>query len=284
MRAGPLSNNNVIDLLNRYFVPVFVSNEDYQEKSGVASPVEKKEYRRLFDEFLEKKLPCGTVHVYLIGPDGHAIDSMHVANASRTEKLLAMLQRCIDRLGVHPGEPLVKPKDTSVPPSAPAGALVLHLVSRGENTGPQGGSWREFPAENWIVLSAGQAEGLLPPKKPSPGITYEVSSAAATKILQYFYPQSEDPNDSPWTKIDVQSLKGVVLSVNDGTATARLEGRLQLHRDFYPGKYSPERMTAALLGFVQWEPETHRITSFKLVTDEAKKDDEHYAVAVGMER
>jgi len=284
MRAGPLSNDKVIDTLNRYFAPVFVSNEDYQEKTGVASPQEKKEYRRLFDEFLDKKLPCGTVHVYLIGTDGHPIESMHVANASRTEKLMGMLRRCIDRLGVQPGEPLVKPADTSVAPPAPAGALVLHLVSRGENTGPQGGSWREFPAENWIVLSANQAEGLLPRAEPAAGATYNVNSATATKIFQYFYPQSEDPTDSPWTKMDVESLKATVLSVNHGAAIARLEGRVQLHRDFYPGKYSPERMTATLLGFMQWEPETRRITSFKLVTDEAKKDDGHYAVAVRMER
>ena len=284
MRAGPLSNDNVIDTLNRYFVPVFVSNEDYDQKTGVASPQEKKEYRRLFDEFLEKKLPCGTVHVYLIGTDGHAIESMHVANASRTEKLMGMLQRCVDRLGIRPGQPLVKPRDTSVAPPAPAGSLVLHLVSRGENTGPQGGSWREFPAENWIVLSAIQADGLRPRQTPTPGASYDVTSATATKILQYFYPQSEDPTDSAWTKMDVESLKATVLSVNHGAASARLEGRIQLHRNFYPGKYSPERMTATLLGFMRWEPATRRITSFKLVTDEAKKDDEQYAVAVRMER
>ena len=31
MRAGPLSRPEVIDLLNRHFVPVFVVNEDYRE-------------------------------------------------------------------------------------------------------------------------------------------------------------------------------------------------------------------------------------------------------------
>jgi len=283
MRAGPLSNDTVIDTLNRYFVPVFVSNEDY-EKAGGASPQEKKEYSRLFDEFLEKKLPCGTVHVYLIDPDGHAIESMHVANASKTDKLMAMVRRCIDRLDIPSGGPLVKPRDTSVAPPGPAGSVVLHLVSRGENTGPQGGSWREFPAENWIVLSADQAQALLPSDKPTPGTSYEMNAATATKILKYFYPQSEDPTDSPWTKVDREALKATMLSVDHGTATARLEGSVQLQRNFYPGKYSPERMTATVLGFVQWQPQTHLITSFELVTDEAKKDNERYAVAVRMER
>ena len=283
MRAGPLSNDTVIDTLNRYFVPVFVSNEDY-EKAGGASPAEKKEYSRLFDEFLEKKLPCGTVHVYLIDPDGHALESMHVANASNTDKLTAMLRRCIDRLGTPSGDPLVKPRDTSIAPPGPAGSVVLHLVSRGENTGPHGGSWREFPAENWIVLSADQAQALLPTDKPMPGMSYEVNVATATKILQYFYPQSEDPTDSPWTKVDSEALKATILSTDHGTATARLEGSVHLQRNFYPGKYSPERMTATVLGFTQWQLRTRRITSFKLVTDDAKKDNEPYAVAVRMER
>jgi hypothetical protein len=37
MRAGPLSNEKIIALLNAYFVPVYLSNEDYA-KDGSASP------------------------------------------------------------------------------------------------------------------------------------------------------------------------------------------------------------------------------------------------------
>src|SRR5205823_6333070 len=144
--------------------------------------------------------------------------------------------------GTKHGEPVVEPKLQSVAPDAPAGSLVLHLVARGQDTGPQGGSWREFPGENWLVLSADEAKGFLPKVRPEVGAQYDVKVATAKKLLQYFYPQSEDPVDSPWTKIDSQSLKANILSVKDGTARARLEGEVSLQRNFYPGKVSPEHM------------------------------------------
>jgi hypothetical protein len=279
MRAGPLSNDKVIDTLNRYFVPVFTSNEDY-EKNGPASPDERKERDRIFDECAKNGTSVGTVHVYLLAPDGRAIDSAHVASVTSTPKLQAMLDRCIAKLGTRGGEPLVKPKALSVAPAAPDGGLVLHLVSRGQDTGPQGGSWREFPAENWVVLSARDAAGFLPASDPSIGSAFGVDAQSADRLLQYFYPQSEDPTDSPLTKIDRQSLKSTVVKTDHGIATARLEGEVQLERNFYPGKVSPEHMHATVLGFVTWDVQARRIRSFQLVTDEATRDKEYYAVAV----
>jgi hypothetical protein len=279
MRAGPLSNDKVIETLNRYFVPVFISNEDY-EKNGPASPAERKERERIFAECVKNGTSVGTVHVYLLAPNGHAIDSAHVASVTNTPKLQALLDRCIQQLGTRGGEPLVKPKALSVAPAAPDGGLVLHLVSRGQDTGPQGGSWREFPAENWVVLSAGDAARFLPASDVSTGSAFGVDSQAAARLLQYFYPQSEDPTDSPWTKIDRQSLNATVVKIDHGVATARLEGEVQLQRNFYPGKLSPEHMRATLLGFVTWDVQSRRIHSFQLVTDEATCDKEHYAVAV----
>ena len=38
MRAVSLSNQEVIDTLNRYYVPVYLSNEDYRD--GGAAPAE----------------------------------------------------------------------------------------------------------------------------------------------------------------------------------------------------------------------------------------------------
>src|SRR5947209_3959669 len=173
MRAGPLSDDKVIDTLNRYFVPVFTSNEDY-EKDGPASPVERKERDRILEECRKNGTSTGTVHVYLLAPDGHAIDSAHVASVTQAGKLQALLDRCLVRLGTEPGEPLVKPRDLSVAPPAPQGSLVLHLVSRGQDTGPQGGSWREFPAENWVVLSHDQWMGFLPSAPIAPGTSYNI--------------------------------------------------------------------------------------------------------------
>jgi len=284
MRAGPLSNDKVIDLLNHSFVPVYTSNEDYEDKSPKVSAEERKALRQIQDECFANRTSVGTVHVYILNPQGHAIDSSHVAAVTETKRLLAVLQRNVDKLDTNHGQPIIKPERQSVAPDAPTGSLVLHLVARGQDTGPQGGSWREFPGENWLVLSSDQAKGFLPRDRPEVGAQYDVNATTAMKLLQYFYPQSEDPVDSPWTKIDAQSLKAMILSVRDGIARARLQGEVSLQRNFYPGKVSPEHMHATLLGFFEWRMINGRITSFELVTDDATRDQkEHYAVAVRME-
>src|SRR5438046_1342124 len=69
MRASSLSNDKVINLLNHFFVPVYLSNEDFA-KGGCAPAEEKKELQRIFRETLDAKRSAGTVHVYLLAPDG----------------------------------------------------------------------------------------------------------------------------------------------------------------------------------------------------------------------
>src|SRR5262245_21592126 len=129
MRASSLSNSNIIDLLNRYFVPVYVSNEEYAE-SGSATSEEKAEKNRIYREALEAKLSAGSVHAYVLSPDGHPIDSRHVADAYKPEVLRAMLERAVESLQTPEGKPLVKPASQSSAPTAPADSLVLHLTSR----------------------------------------------------------------------------------------------------------------------------------------------------------
>src|SRR5437660_2662587 len=97
----------VIGLINNYFVPVYASNEDYAA-DGCAPPEEKAEHRRIYLETLKAKRTAGTVHVYIIAPDGKALDSMHVADASKIEKLTELLENNIKKLKVPEGKPLVK--------------------------------------------------------------------------------------------------------------------------------------------------------------------------------
>src|SRR4026208_2194642 len=97
MRAGPLSNTNIIALLNRYFVPVYVVNEDYARK-GCAPAEEKTELQRIFKEGHAAKKSVGSVHVYVLNPDGKLIDSMHVAEAAKPKVLAAMLQKTVTQL------------------------------------------------------------------------------------------------------------------------------------------------------------------------------------------
>src|SRR5262245_3631582 len=158
MRAGPLSDTRVINLLNRAFVCVYTVNEDYFGKTPCVPAEERKELQRVHQEGYKKKLSVGTVHAYVLTPDGHTHDSTHVASAAQTPKTLAMLERAVAHFKPKEGEPIVKPRPQSAPPKADAEAMILHLVSRGNDRG----SWGEFPAENWIVLSRDQWRKLLP--------------------------------------------------------------------------------------------------------------------------
>src|SRR5215471_12283012 len=97
MRAGPLSNTKVVSLLNRYFVPVYAVNEDYR-KGGSAPAAEKAEYMRIYRAALKAKLSTGTVHVYILDPDGKPIDSRHVAKASNVYTLVDLLESTVKKL------------------------------------------------------------------------------------------------------------------------------------------------------------------------------------------
>src|SRR5205823_5683332 len=163
MRAGPLSSDKVIDLLNRAFVPVFAVNEDYRD-AGPAPEEDKAEYRRIYREALDAGLSAGTVHAYVIDTAGHPIASLQVAEAAQPDRLVAMLERVIRARKLAKGPTLVPPRTLSAPPPCEPGSLVLHLTARGH-----GNSWDGFPSENWIVLVPKEGEGVLPVGEPEAG-------------------------------------------------------------------------------------------------------------------
>jgi hypothetical protein len=155
----------VIEILNQNFVSVYVANEDYGAAEGVAGPEERRELQRIRHEGYAKKLSVGTVHAYVLTPDGHAHDSLHIASAVQIPATLVMLERAIQRFKPTPGKPVVPPEPQSVPPSAPDDALILHLVPRGNDRG----AWGQFPAENWIVLTRERWSKLVPAGDVVPG-------------------------------------------------------------------------------------------------------------------
>jgi hypothetical protein len=275
MRAGPLSDARVIALLNRAFVCVYAVNEDYRPK-GCAPDEEKAELRRIHQEGYKKKLSVGTVHAYVLTPDGHTHDSLHVATAARTDRLLEMLNRAVATFRPKEGKPLAAPAPQSAPPKAPAGALVLHLVARAD----QRGSWGEFPAEDWIVLSRAEWQQLLPRGEVKAGQTWEPDPAAAAKVLTYFYPQTEN-NHATTDRIEKQSLRAKVLTVEGGVVTARLDGTLRMRHAFYPGRNDPLPVDATLVGVVTFAPgKAAPPSSLQLVTERAAHGKRSFKVAV----
>ena len=94
-------------MLNAHFVPVYAVNEDYR-RDGSQPADERKEFTRIYREAPGAKMSAGTVHVYITAPDGKTVDSMHVAEAAKTDKLLATLKRNIERFDLAAGKTLVK--------------------------------------------------------------------------------------------------------------------------------------------------------------------------------
>jgi hypothetical protein len=273
MRASSLSNATVISLLNRYFVPVYVSNEDYG-KDGAASSEEKAEKERIYREALQAKLSTGTVHAYVLTPEGHPIDSLHVATAAKPEQTIRMLERAVDKLKLTEGKPVVKPSKQSVAPKGEPGSLILHLTARVL----RGGAWGEFPAENWISLEPAQIKTLLPSREVRAGDSWTLDSKEAAKLLVYFYPATEN-NDVHKNRIEQQSLKATVISVKDGVARARLDGRLRMKHSFYH-KEDGNVVETKLIGLLDFEPGKQAIRSLRLVTGEATYGGGTFAVAL----
>jgi len=275
MRAGPLSNSQVIELLNRCFVPVYTVNEDYAPK-GSAPAEEKAERERIFQQGYERRWSVGTVHVYVLRPDGQLFGTLHVAQAARATNLIALLERAVTELKSASGPPLVPPAPQSCQPVGEPGCLTLHLVARSLDGR---GAWNEFPVENWIVLSPAEVKKFLGPEKIPVGGTWAIEREISTKILTHFYPATEN-NDVSKNKFERQSLTATVVSFQDGMARARLEGAMKMEHSFYhkpDGKF----VEATVVGFVDFDPATREIRSLRLVTDEATYGGGKFAIGLG---
>jgi hypothetical protein len=273
MRAGPLSSPKVIELLNSYFVPVYVSNEDYRDEPAV-SAAEKAERDRVFREARKAELSVGTVHVYILSPDGEPIDSLHVANAAKTATLVEKLQAAVDHLKTPPGSTVGRIRSQAVRPDVADGSLVLHLTARSQKPG---GAWAEFPAENWLQLSSGDQQKLLP-KDNVIGDTWEPDQKVAKKLLLHFYPATEN-NDVRKNEIEEQSLTARVISKQNGVSLARLDGHLRMRHDFYH-KQDGRVVDAILTGYMEFDPEKRSITMFRLVTDQASYGSGTFGIAL----
>src|SRR5262249_50632264 len=128
-RASALSNDRVIDLLNRWYIPVAIANQDYA-KEGRAPADEKAEEQRMRSAAAKEGVLGGTSWVYVLTPEGRPIDSFHGCTAGVASSLLDLLEWYARDLGAKEGKPVITPVPLSQPPQAETDALVLHLTAR----------------------------------------------------------------------------------------------------------------------------------------------------------
>jgi acetyl esterase/lipase len=275
----------VIALLNAYYVPVYISNEDYSAKSPAVPPDEIKIQRKIYLEALKEKRDAGSVCVYLVDPDGKGLASMIVSTAAAKDNLRKLLEATADKLKVPAGKPVVPPAPQACGPAAGPTDLVLHLVARVDHRG----SWGQFPSENWIVLGKDQWSRWLPAvAKAKPGQTWSIAMDDAVPVLTYFFPQTEICNfakaidaDGPYQhRFEELTLHGKVLSVNGGKVRARLDGSLKLKHKFYPNHDDDNYVVATVVGYMDYDQDAARIQSLQVVTQEATYGKRKFAAAV----
>lgn len=259
-------------MLNARFVPVYTSNEDYR-KEGPAPADERALLGRIQSEAGKAKLSVGTVHAYVLTPEGKPVDSLHVAEACKPERLMRMLEGAAKS---PEGPPVVAPTRQSVAPKVAAGSLVLHLTARSLDGK---GCWGYFPVEDWITLSPEEASKLTAaPETVSVGDAWTVDTAVSLKLLTRFYPATEN-NDIAKNEIEHQQLKAMIVSSDGFTARVRFDGLLKMRHPFYHKK-DEKVAEATIVGFADFDIGRRRIRSLALVTEKATYGGGLYGIAV----
>ena len=245
-------------------MPVTSSNEEADD-GGTGSPAEKGERKRIYLDFYRKKLPLGDVNVYIVGPDGTSVAGLDINSANDPSKMTAFLTQVAAQLHTEPGPPAIKPHPQSIAPASAADSMILHLVSRSL----AGGSWHEFPAENWIVLSRSEWSQMLPAGAVAPNVSWEVPRPVALKLAEWVYPQNEEKTQANRSRVDVAAFRMTVVAVEGGLARARIDGKVRLNHTFYPGTQNEDYADSEILGFVDFDVAQRSVQRLRMVTTKA---------------
>jgi len=256
-------------------VPVYVSDSN-TGPFGPQSIEAGAEVRRIYGDFLNRRLGAGSVHLYILKPDGSSLTGLGPIEAAQPNTLKHLLTEVIGALGTQPGAPAVAPRPQSVPPKSDSGGLVLHLVARSAS----GGNWHEFPSENWLILSRPEWTQLFPREMPQTGASWQLDPILTRKLLGRFYPQTEETTNQDRNRVDEASLRLTVTATGAGVARARIDGRLRMKHSFYPGKDSEDDVDATLLGFLDFDPTNQRIQRLRITTERATYKNEAFGAAL----
>jgi hypothetical protein len=265
MRVSSLSNDKVIDLLTKYFIPVWVSRDHYQ--LAAPSDSEQDELLRIDRDRAKRGLEGGTVCVYVLAPDGAVSATMRVQKACGPENLAPFLQKIVDdqKLTPRAGD-AVRATTAAVRPAArpvTEGGAVLRIWTRLEDMKNNRGV-----AQDWVEWTADDWSALAPATDAKPGAAQTVPRETADKVLRRLYPPASrwDVQDS---EVTAASLTATVVAVEGGQVRMRLEGDMELKFPVSLPSFNG-KVTAHLVGAAHFDTERHCFTSFVLTTDAAE--------------
>lgn len=284
MRASSLSHQHVIELLSRYFVPVYLAKDDSRDLQPSQS--DREEVTRISRECRERKLDAGSVCVYLIRPSGEVLATLLVQKASKPENLIPLLQQIIKQEKVVARDPKTAKAVAfrSAVPLPPEGGVRLHVMTRFEGNRANYGL-----SEDWVALTADEVQSFLPQEGMKQGASWSIPEKVVEKLYRYFYPPG--PNwDTRQSKVLKASLTATAGATTAQGTEIRLRGGVELTYPF-AGVGTEGKVTAKLVGLARVQSPQRQLTAFTLVTEEAlfvwnwegKPQPEKMAIAVELE-
>jgi hypothetical protein len=300
----------VIDLLNHYFIPVVTSNDAYN-RTGTASPEEKEARIRIAKESkkVEKVVKidvtpdsnAADIVCYIVAPNGEVVSTLRLPACSVADKVAEFLEEAIKKLHVKPGPQVIAAKPTLVPPKHGKEQFVLHLTARylasngKKRPAAASGSiaqdrWMALianrlravcllPSENWIVLDGGEWSRLMAPADAKAGTTWDVTEALGTKLLVNFYPPSTN-NDPAQHQIVEKALQATLMTVKDGKARVRVEGKVKAKHPFLLFQDDDYHVESEVLGYVDYDVAKRRIEAVKLVSEKGTYAGGSFGIAI----
>jgi hypothetical protein len=263
MRVSSLSDKRVRDLVSTYFVPVWVSRDAYGIK---VPPGQIEELRRIDGERNKRKLPGGTVCVFVLDSNGSVLDTLPLVKAWTPANLVAFLNKFVKdkKLKARSAadcKACAAPPPPPERPNNPNGALLV--VWTRFVRGPDHGASRDR-----LDLTLAQAAAFTYVGVPRVGKSWVVDAKTSEPLLQLFYPPASDWQ-AKQSKVERGRLTARVEAVRGGEVSVRLEGDLDL-RYPYAGKPKPTdgRVKAKLVGRLRYRLNDRVITSLLLATDE----------------
>jgi hypothetical protein len=263
MRVSSLSDERIISLVSRYFVPVWISRDRYQ--LDPPSKAERELLARIDADRHRKRLEGGSVCVYIVTADGEALATMTVQRAWKPEVLAPFLRKFVtDRKLNEREEKVVKARALTQganPPRSPAdkNSRMFCVRTRFDTPGANRGTSRDR-----VELTKAEWSSFVAPGGVKAGDSWTISRAAAEKLLRHAYPPLPSW-DARLAKLRGYSLTATVVGPSGGETLARLEGNLDL---IYPHKGQPTdgRQTARLIGYVRYDGRG-ALTSLQLVSE-----------------
>jgi hypothetical protein len=265
MRVSSLSDERIIGLVQRYFVPVWISRDRYQ--LGPADRAEQEALAQVDRSRKSQGLIGGAVCVYLLRTDGSVGATMPVQQAIYPDKLLALLQAFVARERVQPRDPADIEAGKAALPAVPRprteGGRLLNVWTRFDDRGTNRGL-----SSDRVELTAAEWKAFVPEGNAEAGSSWQLPAAVVDKVLQYAYPPLPHWKASE-SKIVNRSLTATVVSVDARETVVRIEGQLEMLYP-YTGKPRDGRVTARLAGVVRVDPARQTINTLALASEEAE--------------